>query len=544
MRNIFNQIERTKVKSNVFDLTHDRKFSTKFGSLTPVVCMDVVPGDRVNLESNLFVRFAPMIAPIMHRVNAYIHYFYVPNRIIWDGFEDFITGGENGQDETVWPYFDIDFSSGNQNGLSSTVGSLADYLGLPTNQDVFIGGGTSYSERKVSALPFAAYSKIWNDYYRDQNFQEELDPSKKIVDGNNINPIYQEHGKLRQRAWQHDYFTSALPWIQKGPQAMLPLDPQADVKLKDTFAFQTQNVVDSTDTLVGSATLTSNSAGPTAGALWSGTANKAVWLDPNSTMYADIADAQAESTIANLRRAFRLQEWLEKNARGGSRYTESIEVHFGVRSSDARVQRPEYLGGFSAPVKISEVLQTSETSQTSTPQGNMAGHAMVMGSGKKCSYYVEEHGYIMGILSVMPMSTYQQGIPKHFLRRDKFDYYWPEFAHIGEQAIEENEIGIATGDLKKGEDVWGYTPRYSEYKFIPSTVHGDMRTTLDFWHMGRKFNTQASDVPALNEDFNTLAADEITDIFAVQDGTDYLWCHVINDIKAERKMPYFGNPKF
>jgi len=243
----------------------------------------------------------------------------------------------------------------------------------------------------------------------------------------------------------------------------------------------------------------------------------------------------APTTINDLRRAFRLQEWLEKNARGGTRYIENILMHFGVRSSDKRLQRPEYITGLKTPVIISEVLNTSATDQEA--QGNMAGHGVAVSTGKYGNYFCEEHGYIIGIMSVMPQPAYQQGIPKTYLKSDPLDFFWPSFAHIGEQPVTNNELYAYTATA---EDTFGYVPRYAEYKYQASRVAGDFRTVLDYWHLGRIFATQ----PALNDTFIECTPDQCERIFAVQDGEDNLYCQIMHKIKAVRPMPKFGTPNF
>lgn len=225
-----------------------------------------------------------------------------------------------------------------------------------------------------------------------------------------------------------------------------------------------------------------------------------------------------------------------KNARGGTRYIESIKSHFGVTSDDARLQRPEFLGGGVNPVQISEVLQTSAASAEPTPQGNMAGHAISVGTNAKVSYYCKEHGYIIGLQTIMPKSAYQQGVPKHFLKKDKLDWYWPSFAHLGEQPIRNDEIYVDTVDTLNSQ-TFGYTPRYAEYKFINSSVHGEFRDTLDFWHLGRKFATR----PLLNSDFIEMKNSETARIFAVSQ-TEQIYCYLHQNINARRLMPVFGTP--
>lgn len=513
---IFNQVENTRLKTNIFDLTHDKKLSGKMGNLIPSFVMDVIPGDKITIQSAAMVRLAPTIAPFMHRVNVSIHHFFVPNRILWDNFENFITGGRLGDDTSVSPYLKQDLNL-------VLRGSLEDYLGLPVEDDVPAG----LPMREYSALPFAAYHKIYQDYYRDQNLEPET--PVELVDG--VNPLT-NLTLLNTRCWEHDYFTSALPFTQRGPEAMIPLGAEAPVLTKDgadITATPTWNdyVSDTPQT------------GTMAAAAINGTEVNAVasYYDSADSLYTDLSAATGASVI-ELRRAVKLQEYLEKSARGGARYIEHNEVIFGVKSSDKRLQRPEYIGGSKTPIKISEVLQTS-ISAGETPQGNMAGHAISVGGGQSYSYRAEEHGYMMSIMSIMPDTAYQQGIPKHFLRKDRFEYYIPDFAHIGEQAIQNDEL-MLDGTLEDGQETWGYTPRYAEYKFINNSVHGDFRQNLDFWHLGRKFTA----LPALNENFVHMAPTDVDRIFAVQDGTDNLWCQIINNVTAKRAMPIFGTPRF
>ena len=544
---IFTQVQHEKVRKNVFDLTHDKKLSTEFGRLTPCFVMDVVPGDKVSIKPSALVRFAPMVAPIMHQANVYMHYFFVPNRILWDNWENFITGGEDGLDQSVWPHMNINLKG-------AQYGSLHDYLGLPVNDDVLEEIASSTFE--VSVLPYAAYQTIYNEYFRDENLIEKLDLT--VVDGPNAGGNFTQ---LRNRAWQHDYFTSALPWTQKGPEALLPLGQEAPIVAKDPLDPDNseqytifRQATDGTafnlaDKIHAGGDVTNQDAMAVERGDGSGTYIDG-YVDLNDTHYTDLTSATAAS-ISDLRRAVKLQEWLEKNARGGSRYTESIQVHFGVKPLDARLNRPEYIGGSASPCVVETIYQTSTSGIDSggnnivqTPQGNMAGAATSVGSGGWISKYCEEHGYIIGIMSVMPKSAYQQGIHKHWFRRDKFDYYWPEFAHIGEQPIFNKEIAL-TGDFLKDDDVFGYTPRYSEYKYMCNSVHGDFRGSLAFWHMGRKFATP----PSLNEDFITMDAAEVNRVFSVYEGADgeeldHLWCQVLNQVKASRPMPVFGNPKF
>ena len=380
-------------------------------------------------------------------------------------------------------------------------------MGVPPNP------GTTYRPR-INALPFAAYQAIYNEYYRDQNLVSEVD--YKLVDG--ANGFNADLIVMRQRAWEHDYYTAALPFAQKGAAVDIPLGSveSAPVKLGIGPGGTTAEVdIDITGIGIAGVNI------------------------PRSTDSGNllVEGQNVEPTSINdLRRAFRLQEWLEKNARGGTRYIENILTHFGVRSSDKRLQRPEYITGVKSPVIISEVLNTTGA-DGGLPQGNMAGHGISVSSGNYGSYNVEEHGYIIGIMSVMPKTAYQQGIPKTYLKNDPLDYFWPSFANIGEQPVQVQELYAYTANA---ENTFGYTPRYAEYKYNPSRVAGDFRTTLDFWHLGRIFATE----PTLSQEFIECTPEDVERIFAVQDDTDNLYCHVYNKIKAVRPMPKFGTPMF
>lgn len=502
MKNLFNSIQLKKPKSNVFDLSHDVKLSGDMGNLIPVCVLDAVPGDKFHISAETLIRFAPLLAPIMHRVDVSIHYFFVPNRILWPNWEKFIV--DNGTTGIVPPYLNLK----DQFGTTGDYAKFMDYMGVPPNPTA---NGVN-----INALPFAAYQAIYNEYYRDQNLQAEI--PYKLNDGNveATTGWFDIWFKLRRRAWEHDYFTASLPFAQKGPAVDIPLG-----------------------TVGENAPVHANIAAPT---VLSGTPTP-VSVDANTSFNPPATQLWAETegldieptTINDLRRAFRLQEWLERNARGGTRYIENILAHFGVKSSDARLQRPEYITGVKSPVVISEVLNTTGI-DGELPQGNMAGHGIALTSGKTGSYFCEEHGWIIGIMSVMPKTAYQQGIAKKFLKNDNLDYFWPSFAHLGEQPVTLNEVYAYTAS--SGNDTFGYVPRYAEYKYESSRVAGDFRTTLDYWHLGRKFASQ----PALNADFIECKPAETKRIFAVEEGADSLYCHVYNKIMAVRRMPKFGTP--
>jgi hypothetical protein len=438
-----------------------------------------------------------------------VHYFFVPNRLTWENWEKYIVDANTPNPLPYINYTD-DFTADQKKFL--------DYMGVPPNT------GTGITQA-LNALPIAAYQAIYNEYYRDENLVSEVDYN--LADGNNTGDVV-DLVKMRQRAWEHDYFTASLPFAQKGTAVDIPIGT-IDQDVAINWNGLNLNPADWTamegfDS--GSVSQGVRNIGNSPGVSTTGNPNLIA-----KTSELDIAP----TTINDLRRAFRLQEWLEKNARGGTRYIENILMHFGVRSSDKRLQRPEYITGLKTPVIISEVLNTSATAEEA--QGNMAGHGVAVSTGKYGNYFCEEHGYIIGIMSVMPQPAYQQGIPKTYLKSDPLDFFWPSFAHIGEQPVTNNELYAYTATA---EDTFGYVPRYAEYKYQPSRVAGDFRTVLDYWHLGRIFATQ----PALNQAFIECDPDQVERIFAVQDGEDNLYCQIMHKIKAVRPMPKFGTPNF
>lgn len=503
-KNVFNSVRVRRPNTNYFNLSHDVKLSANMGDLVPVLIQEALPGDRFHLGCNSLVRFAPMLAPLMHNVNLHFHWFFVPNRIIWNNWEDFMSPLKEDSLLPAWPFFNFTDSIAK--------GSVGDYFGLPVGVPN-IG--------RVSALPFAGYNKIWNEYYRDQNLQDKLDDV--LNDGENALGV-SETGVVQKRSWMHDYFTGALPFTQKGSPVSIPVSIDGGYAAVVRDSTQPGYMQWESDTEPNNKIQARNvDIGAAPG--------------NQPRLYADLSEQAFVNTgtINDLRLAMRAQEWLEKQARGGSRYIEQLRMHFAVHSSDKRLQRPEFIGSCSTPVVFSEVLQTSSVDEQPTPQANMAGHGIAATGGKSYTYFAEEHGYVFGILSVTPKTAYQQGIPRHFNRRDPFDYAWPTFAHIGEQEVLNREIYAAPDG--QNDEVFGYVPRYSEYRYTPSRVAGDFRDNLAFWHLGRVFANR----PHLNAEF--IRCNPRTDIFAVDDpDIQHLWMHVHNRVKVRRALPKYGTP--
>lgn len=523
MKNALNSVKIAAPKTAAFDLSHDVKFSGNMGNLIPIAAIECIPGDRVRISNEALVRLAPMLAPMMHRCDVRIEWFFVPNRIIWENWETWITNG--GDDTTAadplpaHPFFK--YNDGTDGWVQWMKSGLLDYMGLPDPNQC---ADPDFAE-KVSALPFGAYYKIWQDYYRDENLQDKELPDYPLGDGDNsaLGALFE----IRKRCWEADYFTKALPFAQKGEPVDIPL---GEVMVKPTWeADGSKPHFESNLGIFAGAV--SQTIGPPQIEVSGDAGNQQVY-NPDGSLIT------TPTTINDLRLAYRLQEWLEKNARGGTRYSEIIRAHFNVRPEDSRLQRPEYIVGMKMPMQISEVLNTTGTDEA--PQGTMAGHGVAYDKGFMGKYFCTEHGYLMGIFSVMPKTCYQQGIPKHFLKYDDpTQLAWPSFANLGEQPIENREI--LAFQTSADRETFGYTPRYMEYKTLPSRVAGDFRESLSFWTMARIFDGQ--NPPVLNDEF--VMADPTLRIFAVEDPeTDHLWCHVMNNVMMIRALPFYGTPTF
>lgn len=532
---IFDNVVFPKAKRSTFDLSHERTQSLEFGKLTPFLCEDVLPGDIWSCSVDNLIRAMPMSAPLMDKVDISFHYFFVPYRLVWDDWEVFITGGEDGMAQPILP-----FSIGDLVGGELSTGSLSDYLGLQfpvENQAV-----------RFNCLAHRAYYTIWNEWYRDVNLQEEVLVSKASgYDETTAQELEGGMGALMNRNYRKDYFTSALPWTQRGPQASVAPNITRPVDIKGAYGVAKVKSAYSDDSSQWPQATFLGTFGEEVGD--GDDQNLAVLredftkygearIDPNGTLIIDDEDftKNVNIDINNLRRAIALQRFLETNARAGSRPQDQLLARWGVYASDVRLQRPQFLGGSTQPMTISEVLQTSQTTEDSD-LGDMAGHGISASRSKHVRFYAKEHGLIMGLCSVMPRASYSQGCRRFFGKNDKFDFAMPEFANLGEQPVFNSEIwagGITSLNDESG--VFGYQSRYAEYKFIPNTVHGAMRTeSFVPWTLTRKFEN----LPTLSGEFIDVDNEEenLGRIFPVNDEPTQFILLLRNNIKAIRKLP-------
>lgn len=487
------------MKRSKFSLSNYKLFTCDMGELVPCGLTEVLPGDTIQQSTSALIRCSPLLAPVMHPVHVRIHHWFVPHRLVWEDWEDFITGGPDGMDDSVLPT--ITFASG------AAVGSLADYLGVPTG----------VNNIEVSALPFRGYARIWNEFYRDQDLQAELVVDESSGDDTTTNTA------LQNVAWEKDYFTSARPWEQKGPAITIPLGTTAPVV--------GQTGISPTYSPAGVGTPAAFRAGTTtanANIQFAGTPSTTSALTWGVTgLETDLSGASA-ITINLLREAFALQRFEEARARFGSRYVEYLR-YLGVRSSDARLQRPEYLGGGKQTIQFSEVLQTAEGED---PVGEMRGHGIGAMRSNRYRRFIEEHGYIFSFMSVKPRTMYAQGLARTWNRRTKEDFWQKELQHIGQQEILNKEIYAAHA---QPDNTFGFQDRYDEYRRTPNTIGGEFRTTmLDYWHMARIFGSS----PALNADFVKCVPTDRN--FAVP-SQDVLYIMANHSIQARRLVAATGS---
>lgn len=450
------------------------------GQLVPVGCVEVLPGDTFQHRTSALIRLSPQLAPVMHPVQARIHHWFVPNRIVWDEWEEFITGGTSFTYPTV-----------NQ---TSTEGNLLDYLGVPPIDGLEVG-----------AMPLRAYNTIYNENYRDQDLQVEIDPNTSLT----VRPV----------SWEKDYFTTARPWTQKGGEITIPLGQNAPIKgigkVNQNFDSVAQSVYESdgSNPTYPSSQLIDNA----------GNAVFHVQEDPLNAgypgMYADLSVATG-TDVRQLRMAFALQRYQEARARYGSRFTEYLR-YLGIRSSDARLQRPEYLGGGKATISFSEVLQTAPG--TSGVVGDLLGHGIAAIRTRRYRRFFEEHGHVITLLSVRPKAMYMESLHKKYQRRIMEDYYQKELEHVGQEEIRDRELWAQS----PVNGIFGYGDRYRNYREEPSTVHAEFRSTLDYWHLARGFQSQ----PVLNSSFTDCVPSKR--IFAEQTQNS-LWVMVNHSLVARR----------
>lgn len=506
------------MKKSVFDLTHERQLTCKAdGTLYPIFCESVLPSGQYKLGTECLARMTPLINPVYSRFDLYLHYFFVPNRLIWENWEEFINPSNALTPlNTVYPAAHITPDPVNVGEPEIPVnklqaGSLADHLGMQLDISAPMSG---ISARTLSLLPFRAYQQIWNDHFRDTDIEEEVLFSKTdgYVAGDMGDKDDPDFLMLRKKAWEKDYFTSARPYPQRGVAQKVFTTPQSQA----TASILPDPASDIGIVLTAEGVLATPYSGSQQGAL---------------------INSHSSFSIEDLREANAIQMLLERSLKAGAHYFDMLKTFFGVKTMDSRFQRSEFIGGARQPVTISEVLQTSQ-SETS-PLGTYGGHGISSGSNRIGTFTAPEHGYIIGLLSIMPRAVYVNQIRRDWFKLDRFDYFFPELANLGEQGIYNAEIR-ADLDESTEADTFGYQERWSEHRFIPSTVHGQFRNdaVLKNFTAGRIGSTSY----VLDEDFiHVTDADQINRIFAIDDYDPFL-VNVMNHVQAILPIPRHSNP--
>lgn len=559
MAKLFKSVRPLSPKRNAFNLSFESNLTTEFGRLTPFLMQECVPGDSFRINTQMLIRMAPLFAPTMSRVNCYLHYFFFPDRLGNNDFETFITGGEDGNgtvtsrdgQERIAQLIYCDVISvlrcigrsslENKPNVDQLFGksTLFDYLGFPSpDTDTGFDWGTfENSTMRIDMRPFIAYASIYNEYYRDENFQKEVDIVKDCVGGDLVVYLESTVGvdkaaeilirlfTLKIRNWEKDYFTSALPWPQRGEETTIG---ENDTRIYGEGSYRAQ-VIEGSQTYAD--------------------------IDRQSLANGLSIGGTIVASVNEFRRALSIQKFREASARFGARYFEYIRGFFGTKVSDARLQRPEFIGGSAIPIQFGEVLQTSETNLT--PQGTYAGRGIAGGMTKNIKYKVKEFGWIVGIMSIMPKPYYFQGLPRKYQRINKLDFYNPLFANLGEQEIKQGELIFAQPGWNGSEitdpnfatalnnKLFGYTPRYSEMRYNPNEIHGDFRTSLKDWHTARILDVDTREQDSmLTSQFLQVDAESPNRIFNLQSGKnfDHFWIDMYNDIRAIRPLPKFATP--
>ena len=516
MKHQFSEVPKVSVPRSTFNRSHGYKTAFDAGKLVPFFVDEAIPGDTFNLKTNMIARLATPIVPIMDNIFVDTHYFAVPYRLIWDNFQKFMG-------EQVDPGDSTDYTI-------PTITSHATYGFDPNSAYDYMGLPAAITDLEVSALPMRAYALIWNQWFRDQNLQDSVDVLKGDGpdSGSDKEGLGMSRGySLLPRGKRHDYFTSCLPWPQKGAGVELPLGTSAPIStdaIPGTDAVSVYSTVDSAqrnlyDPQAGAANIELNTFAAT-----------------GESLFADLSNATA-ATINSLREAFQLQKMLEKDARGGTRYVELIKSHFGVTSPDARLQRAEYLGGGSQRMNISQIPQT-ESSDASTPQGTLAAYGHLQGTDNGFVKSFTEHCFVIGLVSVRADLTYQQGINRMFSRQTREDHYFPALAHLGEQEVLNKEI-FADGSAND-DDVFGYQERWAEYRYKPSQITGTLRSTattpLDMWHMSQEF----ASLPTLGDTF--IQEDPPIDRAIAVPSEPHVIFDSYIELKCTRPLPVYSTP--